>query len=100
MIPALETCDLAVGRGGRAVLSGVSLRVARGERLALLGANGSGKTTLLRALAGLDAPLAGEIRWAGGGPPPRAMPVRAARLLFQSQPSSPFTVGALVTLGL
>ncbi|NHI18016.1 ATP-binding cassette domain-containing protein [Phycicoccus endophyticus] len=47
--------------GGPDVLDCVSLEVARGRRVALLGANGSGKTTLLRCLSGAHRPGAGEV---------------------------------------
>src|SRR5215467_15123391 len=57
----------AVGKrfGPREVLKTVSLEIASGEFLTLLGESGSGKTTLLRLIAGFEQPTAGEI-WMRG----------------------------------
>jgi len=59
--PFLELRGVDVAYGKLRALHGVSLRVDRGEVVALLGANGAGKTTTLRAISGLLAPTAGEI---------------------------------------
>ncbi len=61
----------------------LTLSVAPGETVALLGASGSGKSTLLKMLAGLEAPEAGQVRWAGqdlGTTPPEK---RGFALMFQ-----------------
>jgi iron complex transport system ATP-binding protein len=55
----LRGVTLAIG--GRALLRDVDVHVAKGEFVAVLGRNGVGKTTLLRAIAGLHAPVDGEI---------------------------------------
>ncbi|PHX65337.1 MAG: cobalt ABC transporter ATP-binding protein [Gemmatimonadetes bacterium] len=55
----------------RLALDRVSLSLARGERVALLGANGSGKTTCLSVLAGVLAPTTGVV-WLHGEPADRS----------------------------
>lgn len=59
--------DLVLERGGRRLLSGLSLELASGEALLVTGPNGSGKSTLLRALAGLLRPHSGCVRIEGVG---------------------------------
>ncbi|HEY1269465.1 MAG TPA: ABC transporter ATP-binding protein, partial [Candidatus Binatia bacterium] len=66
-MPELVAEDIAKRLGENEILRGVSLRLERGEILALLGPSGSGKTTLLRSVAGLERPDRGRI--AIGGKP-------------------------------
>jgi ABC-type Fe3+/spermidine/putrescine transport system ATPase subunit len=63
--PLLEVRGVAKRFGTREVLKSISLDIASGEFLTLLGESGSGKTTLLRLIAGFEQPTAGEI-WMGG----------------------------------
>ena len=58
--PLIDVVGLAKAFGGRAIISGVSLTVNRGDLVSLIGANGGGKTTTLRMLAGLLRPDAGR----------------------------------------
>jgi len=63
--PLLEVRVVAKRFGQREVLKSISLDIAAGEFLTLLGESGSGKTTLLRLIAGFEQPTAGEI-WMSG----------------------------------
>jgi branched-chain amino acid transport system ATP-binding protein len=53
------------GYGSVQILNGVSLKVARGQMVALLGGNGTGKSTLLKAISGLIKPWRGTITFDG-----------------------------------
>src|SRR6202035_2129091 len=63
--PLLEVRAVAKRFGTREVLKNISLNIASGEFLTLLGESGSGKTTVLRLVAGFEQPTAGEI-WMSG----------------------------------
>jgi len=64
-MPMLSIADLDVRYGAIQAVRGVSLDVAEGEIVAVLGANGAGKTTTLKAAVGLVPAAKGEIRFAG-----------------------------------
>ena len=64
-VPVLQVRNLDFSYGPVQVLFDVSLEVARGEALALLGTNGAGKSTLLRAVSGLGFPDRGVVRLNG-----------------------------------
>ena len=64
MILEIKGIDTFYGLGH--ILHGLSLAVAEGEVVALLGRNGAGKTTTLRSVTGLTPPRSGEILYKGG----------------------------------
>ncbi|HTX51512.1 MAG TPA: heme ABC exporter ATP-binding protein CcmA [Caulobacteraceae bacterium] len=65
MIKSASVDSLAVRRGERLLLRGLSFSVAAGEALALVGPNGAGKTSLLRAVAGFLRPESGGVSFQG-----------------------------------
>jgi branched-chain amino acid transport system ATP-binding protein len=71
--PLLRARDVYTAYGLSQVLFGVSLDVARGECVSLLGRNGVGKTTTMRSIMGLTPPARGRVEWKGrditGRPP-------------------------------
>ena len=82
--PRLELDGIGCRFGGVRALDGVSLAVAPGEVVGLLGDSGCGKSTLLRVVAGLETPDRGSLRLdgrtVGAGVPPEA---RNVGMMFQ-----------------
>ena len=63
--PLLELRNVHTSYGLSRVLFGISLTIARGQMVSLLGRNGMGKTTTVRSIMGLTPPTAGSIRFDG-----------------------------------
>ncbi len=71
--PLLRLEEVTAGYEEVEVLRGVSLSVAAGHIVSIIGANGAGKSTLLRTVFGMVRPRSGRIRLGGeeiGGRPP------------------------------
>ncbi len=86
----------------KALLDGISLSVAGGETVALVGANGAGKSTLLRSLSGELRPQAGTIRLKGldlVSYGPRELAAHRAVMSQNVAISFPFTVREVVRMG-
>ncbi len=63
--PVIEVSEVVTRLGGTLIHDGVSLEVARGEVIALIGGSGTGKSVLLKEIIGLIRPQAGSIRLFG-----------------------------------
>ncbi len=84
----LRASGVSAGYGGRLIVEDVTLQVAAGEVLALLGHNGAGKSTLLRALFGLLPGRAGQVHVGQAsvdGLPPRAVLARGLAYVPQER---------------
>ena len=97
----LDVRDVTVAFGGPPVLDAVSLTVADGEVVALLGPSGSGKSTLLRVVAGLVPPDAGRVLLDGEDITARPTHRRGVGMVFQDEQLFPHRdVAANVEFGL
>lgn len=79
-VAELDAVTFAYGPAAHPVLDRLSLTVAVGEHLAVVGPSGSGKSTLAAVLAGVEAPEAGSVRWLGR--PVRAADATSVRVLL------------------
>lgn len=80
MTALIELDDIGVTIGGATILSGVSLSIAAGRIMGLVGGSGSGKTTLARVAGGLRRANRGAVRWEGA---PGGVPIGGAGFVFQ-----------------
>ena len=63
--PLLSVQDLKVSYGHVQAVKGVSIQVAEGDFVALIGSNGAGKSSMMKALSGIIDPSGGRIEFAG-----------------------------------
>jgi len=82
----LETIEVTKKFGGLTAVNKVSMHVDEGEIVGLIGPNGAGKTTLLNAIAGLNPPTSGTVKFFGEdttGLPPEKMCHKGLSRTFQ-----------------
>jgi ABC-type Fe3+/spermidine/putrescine transport system ATPase subunit len=84
VLAAIDVDHLQVSYGSQRVLHGVSLSVAPGEFIAILGSSGCGKTTLLRTIAGFQKAAGGAIRLSGRDVVNMPPEKRGMAMMFQS----------------
>jgi urea transport system ATP-binding protein len=84
-VPLLEIIGLNAGYGDTNVLRGVSLSVATGEMLAVIGHNAAGKSTLLKAIIGGVPRISGVIRLDGSDVSPRPWEMRRRGVVYCAQ---------------
>jgi ATP-binding cassette subfamily B protein len=98
---ALEAEGLSFSYPGRAVaaLRGVSVSIARGEKVAIVGENGAGKTTLVRLLMGLYEPDEGRVRVDGEPLAARGVGVARDRIAALFQDYATFQLTARENIG-
>ena len=77
--PLLEVENITTRYGLSQVLFGMTLTIAAGEMVTLMGRNGMGKTTTVRSIMGLTPATAGSIRFAISGSLQRIIPPRGPR---------------------
>ncbi|MFF7280024.1 sugar ABC transporter ATP-binding protein [Streptomyces griseorubiginosus] len=82
-VPAVALTDVSMAFGGKTVLASVSLDIAPGSVVALLGANGAGKSTLIKILSGVHTGHGGQVRVAGE-PAALQSPLAARQLGIQT----------------
>jgi iron complex transport system ATP-binding protein len=101
-VRSLQVEGMTVRLDGRKVVDDVSFTAHGGELVALIGANGVGKSTLMRAIAGIQAPEHGTVRYDGEILPNAAGKSRARTIAYLPQGQTvhwPIDVRQLVALG-
>lgn len=96
---AIEVDDLSFGYDGNFVLENLSLMVAKGEFIGIVGPNGGGKTTLLKLIMGFLRPTKGAIHLFGAMPEKMRLKIGYVPQIHRIDRDFPITVHELVMLG-